>query len=200
MAGICLIRLKHLRPRYAPALVGIPSENAAHRMAVTWETTSGSGEGVYIPRCDTNAWINQLAGGRVFPGEHHAADFDILESEDRITITMRSRDGQVSLLVEARSAGSLPDSSVFASTNEASAFFEKGAIGWSTTRRASEFDGLELRTFGWRVTPLEIGCIESSFFSDSSRFPPGSVEFDSALLMRGLDHEWHDRGRMFPTA
>ena len=24
-------------------------------------------------------------------------------------------------------------------------------------------------------------------------FPAGSVEFDSALLMRGIDHEWHGR-------
>lgn len=26
---------------------------------------------------------------------------------------------------------------------------------------------------------------------DRTRFPPGSVEFDSALLMRGIEHEWH---------
>jgi hypothetical protein len=33
--------------------------------------------------------------------------------------------------------------------------------------------------------------VESSFFEDRSLFPAGSVEFDCALVMRGIDHEWH---------
>jgi hypothetical protein len=32
--------------------------------------------------------------------------------------------------------------------------------------------------------------MESSFFDDRNRFPAGSIEFDSALLMRGIKHEW----------
>jgi len=36
--------------------------------------------------------------------------------------------------------------------------------------------------------------VESSFFEDRALFPPGSVEFDCALLMRGIEHEWHGRG------
>ncbi|MFP6612891.1 MAG: hypothetical protein VB835_11320, partial [Pirellulales bacterium] len=37
IAGICLIRLKQIRPRCTPALLGISSENAAHRIAVEWD-------------------------------------------------------------------------------------------------------------------------------------------------------------------
>lgn len=37
IAGICLIRLKHVRPKGFPAMLGIASENAAHRMAVEWD-------------------------------------------------------------------------------------------------------------------------------------------------------------------
>ena len=36
IAGICLIRLEHVRPRTMPEIVGLSSENAAHRVAVTW--------------------------------------------------------------------------------------------------------------------------------------------------------------------
>jgi len=36
VAGICLIRLKQIRPRGWPAILGISSENAAHRIAVEW--------------------------------------------------------------------------------------------------------------------------------------------------------------------
>ena len=37
IGGICLIRLKGLRPRFFPFPLGIQSENAAHRIAVEWE-------------------------------------------------------------------------------------------------------------------------------------------------------------------
>src|SRR5258708_1309873 len=37
MVGICLIRLKKVRPAFFPSWLGISSENAAHRTAVEWE-------------------------------------------------------------------------------------------------------------------------------------------------------------------
>src|SRR5687768_9574793 len=70
VAGICLIRLEGVRPRFFPFPVGIASENAAHRVAVEWEDDDGRArEGVYIPRRDSDSRVNRLAGGRLFPGE-----------------------------------------------------------------------------------------------------------------------------------
>jgi hypothetical protein len=80
---------------------------------------------------------------------------------------------------------------VFRSLPEASAFFEAGSIGYSVTSHPSEYDGLELRSFGWRVEPLAVERIESSFFEDEKLFPRGSTSFDCALIMRGIQHEWH---------
>src|SRR5882757_5239213 len=37
MAGICLIRLKNMRPHGFPAACGLTSQNAAHRIAVEWD-------------------------------------------------------------------------------------------------------------------------------------------------------------------
>lgn len=39
LAGICLIRLKHIRPLGFPEFMGMSSENAAHRIAVEWTET-----------------------------------------------------------------------------------------------------------------------------------------------------------------
>ena len=50
MGGICLIRLKSVRPRFFPFPWGIGSENAAHRFSVEWDVDGKSCEGVYIPR------------------------------------------------------------------------------------------------------------------------------------------------------
>src|SRR5688572_30835362 len=77
LAGICLIRLEAIRPRGFPSACGIASENAAHRIAVEWDEGGRRREGVYIPRRDTNSLLNRLAGGRLFPGVHHAAEFRV---------------------------------------------------------------------------------------------------------------------------
>ena len=47
VAGICLIRLRDIRPRFVPRWLGISSENAAHRIAVEWNTSDGIEEGVW---------------------------------------------------------------------------------------------------------------------------------------------------------
>ena len=44
IAGICLIRLEGIRPRRFPRLLGLSSENAAHRIAVLWENETGPQE------------------------------------------------------------------------------------------------------------------------------------------------------------
>jgi Uncharacterized conserved protein (COG2071) len=193
MAGVCLIRLKAVRPRFLPPFLGLSSENAAHRIAVEWDHGGERLEGVYVPRRDTSSRINAAVGGRLFPGEHHHATFRVDERDDQYRIALDSDDREAHLLVEGRLASCLPEGSTFGSVAEASAFFERGSLGYSATARAGEFDGLELRCFGWRVEPLAIGRVESSFFDDRARFPAGSVEFDCALLMRGIDHEWHGR-------
>jgi hypothetical protein len=85
---------------------------------------------------------------------------------------------------------------VFASLDEASRFFQSGALGWSAGHQGARFDGLELRTFEWKMEPLIVERVESSFFDNRDTFPPGAAEFDSAFLMRGIAHEWHARGQI----
>ena len=199
LAGVCLIRLENLRPRFLPAALGIDSENAAHRIAVEWDDGGVLRQGVYIPRRDTGSPLNRLAGGRLFPGTHHPAAFRVLDDGDRIELEMRSLDGAVSLDLAARVAGEWPAGSVFASLAEASAFFEAGSCGWSPGRGGC-LEGLELRTGSWRAEALQVERIESSFFGDPRRFPPGSVELDCALLLRDLPHQWRALGSLHPSS
>ena len=119
IVGICLIRLEEIRPRGLPALLGISSENAAHRVAVVWEDSSGEvREGVYIPRRDTNSVLNHLAGGRVFPGEHQRADFGVSDDGKAITMTIRAHDGRMSMRLRGGDAESLPSGSIFQNVGE----------------------------------------------------------------------------------
>jgi hypothetical protein len=77
MVGICLIRLKEVRPTLCPSWLGISSENAAHRTAVEWEADGTVRGGVFVRRRDTNSWLSALGGGRLSPGFHHHARFSL---------------------------------------------------------------------------------------------------------------------------
>lgn len=190
VAGICLIRLEQIRPVAVPAVLGIASENAAHRMAVVWDDAGREREGVYIPRRDSDSLLNQLAGGRLFPGEHHRASFRVRDDGAQIELAMDSADASVSVEVRGVVDERLPDHSIFASLEEASRFFEGGSLGYSATRSCDRFDGVRLETHTWSVRPLRLERARSSYFAAPGLFPAGSAELDSALLMRDIDHEW----------
>jgi len=180
-----------------PEIVGVTSENAAHRVAVMWEELGRPHEGVFISRRDTNSQINHLLGGRIFPGEHHHAHFSVDESDGKIDLKMKSDDATVVVEVAGRIASELPTTSVFSSLTAASAFFEQGSIGYSVTREPERLDGLELRTTQWQVEPLKISNIYSSYFANKAKFPEGTIDFDHALIMRNVEHEWHSADDLY---
>lgn len=192
VAGICLIRLEHIRPKLLPAVAGLSSENAAHRVAVLWENDNSElQEGVFIPRRDTNSLMNHLAGGRIFPGEHHRASFRTQQSESEISLEMKSDDESVAVRIAGTITDRLPQSSIFPSLSEASTFFATGSLGYSVTTDPKRLDGLQLETKQWHVEALDVKEVSSSYFSNETLFPRGSVEFDHALIMRNIEHEWH---------
>ncbi len=190
MAGLCLIRLEGVRPRSLPAAFGVASENAAHRIAVEWDEDGHTREGVFILRRETDSRLNQLLGGRVFPGVQQLARFDTWETERRLKIDITEAGGRRLVRVAARRGERWPTGSIFGSLADASAFFQRGSCGWSADGRGG-CEGMEIHIADWRAEPLFVERVESRFFDDHQLFPPGSIEFDSALLMRGIRHEWH---------
>lgn len=181
-------------------MLGFSSENAAHRFAVEWTDEAGlRREGVFIPRRDTSSTINHLAGGRVFPGEHHVAKFSVVDTAGKIELKMRSLDEAASVSVTGSETDDFPKSSCFSSLAESSAFFEGGSLGYSATQRGNRFDGLVLHTTEWRVRSLNVTDVHSGYFEDKKNFPSGSVEFDHALIMRNIRHEWRQAEDMFST-
>jgi len=192
LVGICLIRLEQIRPAGFPRALGLSSENAAHRIAVDWTDAAGiQREGVFIPRRDTGSRLNRIAGGRVFPGEHHPARFTVVDIGGHVDLSVRSLDGSMVVKVVGDDVESLPATSCFSSLVEASAFFEGGSLGYSVTRDGGRMDGLLLRTLDWRIRALAVTEVQSSYFADVQRFSKGSIEFDHALVMRDIVHEWH---------
>lgn len=187
IVGICLIRLKHIKPKGFPDFLGVNSENGAHRIAVEWEENGEIKSGVFIPRRDTSLKLNSLVGGRIFPGKHYLAKFLVNEKNDNYQIDIKSSDN-TEIVIEAKESNEFNKESIFYTLEEASSFFENGDLGYSPNK--DKFDGLRLKAYKWEVRPLEVSKVKSSFFENEEIFPIGSVTFDNALLMTNIEHEW----------
>ena len=186
IGGICQVSLSSMRPRGLPGALGVSSHNVAHRIAVE----HNEGEGVYIPRRDTSSVLSALAGGRIFPGAYRRSNFEVESDRDQYRVDVQDSDGRPILKARAQVSDRLPESSVFGSVGEASDFFRGGNVGWSPSLNPALHDTIELWVDDWRIEALDVPWEHSGYFSDESRFPKGSVTFDSGLIMRGHYHEW----------
>jgi hypothetical protein len=192
IVGICLIRLKQIRPKGLPRIIGISSENGAHRIAVEWTENGETNEGVFVPRRDTSSLLNTLAGGRLFPGRHFHAKFDVNEANGHYHIAFKSSDG-TTISIDGDKTEKLNSNSIFENLENASNFFERGAVGYSPN--GDKYDGLKLKTLNWKVEPLKVTTVQSSFFENEKLFPKGSIQFDNALVMTQIEHEWYSVGQ-----
>jgi hypothetical protein len=184
-----LIRLGRLRPRRWPAWLGLRFENAALRVAVEWDTDAGPRQGVFALSRYTASPLAAWAGGLLFPGVHSRADFMTHESERDMRVAFRAADG-TALRIAGSVSHDWPAGSVFASVAEATKFFAAGSAGYSWNERRRKFEGLSLCIPQWEAKPFAVHELASNFFDDPRRFPPGSIAFDHALVMRGVKHAW----------
>ncbi|HEX9033072.1 MAG TPA: hypothetical protein VF834_14625, partial [Streptosporangiaceae bacterium] len=152
--------------------------------------------GVYIPRRDSNSLLTTMIGGRLFPGWHHRARFAVTEGANRFRVEVKGNDGRLEILVDARRSAQVMPGSVFGDVQSASGFFGCAPIGYSARPDGRALDGVELHCPGWNLQPLSVDTLRSSFFEDTSRFPPGTATLDSAFLMRDLDTIWSPLPRL----
>jgi hypothetical protein len=188
IGGICQVSLSEMRPKGLPSIIGTKSHNAAHRIAVE----SSKGEGVFVTRRDTNSTINTLSSGRLFPGVYKKADFLVESSNDNYLVNIE-QNGECFMKIKAEVSNQINQNSIFKSVEDISNFFLGGNIGWSKKEDGEGFDAIELKTIEWSMKPLHVIEQYSAFFMNEAKFPKGSVEFDSAMIMEGLEHSWISR-------
>ncbi len=191
IVGICLIRLKEIRPKGLPSFFGISSENGAHRIAVEWDENGETREGVYIPRRDSSSFFNSVVGGRIFPGKHFLSKFNVEEVNGNYKVSFKSSDN-TTISIVAEKTDEFNNTSIFQTLDNVSEFMKNGALGYSPN--GDKYQGLFLKTNNWKVEPLLVNHVSSSFFENPDNFPKGSIQFDNALLMTSIDHEWHSVG------
>ena len=187
MAGICLIRLRGIRPRFIPEAFGVASENAAHRIAVEWDEW-GLTRGVFIPRATPPPGLRARRRPNL-PRRAPRASGGRAMAAIALKFAPRRQHRHARRCTPRQGLPGRPSSRPDGMLQ----FFRRGSLGYSVTSDPHRLDGLELRSARWQVEPLDVDKVRSSFFDDRSRFPEGTVAFDSALLMRNIEHEWHGR-------
>lgn len=191
VGGACFLRLSHVRPAGLPEVLGLRSDNVAHRFAVEWDDGTGlTRTGVFVPRRDTCSRVVAAGGGRVFPGRHHLARFCVADTGDVLGISVDSADGRARLHVEAEVVDQL-GGELFDGLDDAIEFFRSGCTGYSPSAVESALDCVVLDCSQWRAVPARVTSMRSNLFDDAELFPPGSAAVDSALIMRGLPCRWH---------
>jgi uncharacterized protein YqjF (DUF2071 family) len=145
IVGVCLIRLENLRPRGVPGPLGLSSENMAHRVAIQYPASDGIRPGVFVWRRETDRRLVELLGGRLFPGVHQHARFQVSEHDNRLAMDVTSDDGRADVRFSARVSHEWRQTPSFSSFGEVSEFFRKGDCGFSCSLRGDELEGLQLK-------------------------------------------------------
>jgi hypothetical protein len=190
VVGVCLIRLEHLRVKGLPPLVGMTAENMAHRVAVRFPIPEGWQDGVFIWRRHSNRCFMERLGGRLFPGVHERAGFKVMEWKHALAIAVQTKRHDADVEFAGDDTTVWQPTALFETPAEASRFFERGDCGLSCSLRGEALEGVRLRTLRWEMVPLVARSLHSTFYQGTGLFPQGSVEFDCALVMRGVPHEW----------
>ena len=102
---------------------------------------------------------------------------------------MRSRDRSVRLDVEAHPDHRI-DGELFASIDQAAAFFRQGCLGWSPSPGRDDLHAVRLDSQEWDARAVAVDHITSSLFDNPAVFPTGAATLDSALLMENLPVSW----------
>src|SRR5262249_349586 len=170
---------------------GLAVENVAHRVAVLYPANGEMKRGVFILRRETDQRLVRVFGGRLFPGVYREARFRVREDDAGLHMDVSGSNGETDISFSARDTEEWPSTSVFAGLGEASEFYRDGDSGFSCTRSGC-VEGMRLKTLQWSPAPLRVELMKASFLFSSGRFPKSAIDFDCGLIMRRVEHEWHE--------
>lgn len=191
IVGIDILKLVEMRPLGFPALINVSMQNATPRIAVEWEEGGGTVTGTYVPFRWSATQLNKvLSSARLFPAKFEHAYFQFEETSGQFRVSVIA--GKYELHFEASETDNVEVKSILGSFQEVSNFHRDAKISYTPASETGTFDGLYLKTPAWRSMPLNM---KSLSFNYVEKLFPGA-EFDSALLMRNVKHEWHYIGSM----
>lgn len=182
LGGVCVFRMAPPRPRLLPIPLGFGTEIAWHRIAVEWNRGETLVKGQYLLRCEADSGPGSLMTPRASSGPETAARISVRSNPEGLLVNMKSTDGLGDLQMTATPGAPWPKESVFPSAEAAQLAFSGGHVLW-TGDGAQDMEGFEFSFEGGSATTLNWQEVHSAWFDDRERFPLGSIQLDSAVLV-----------------
>ena len=187
IGGLCFMKLKNARTRFAPKAAGVSAETVTHRISAVRDENRGETPCVYVPRRDISSEFCAAVGRTALSTEINCADFRVWEHEGVSRIRVDCGDEYVGVeTYEIDGDDEINEGSVFSSLESASEFFCEEGVEYS--RSGERYDGVEFCPREWGMKPVEVTELRSSFFERLE-----GAELDSAFRMEEIEHEWRPR-------
>jgi hypothetical protein len=185
VAGICLIRLKNMRPQWFTPELGITVENVAHRIAIKYVDDQGeTHSGVYIPERHTSSELAAGVGSAALPGIYKKGSFEVHETDKNFNIHMKGK--ELAVDIDASLTENW-ESQLFDTAEAASNFYRYAPIAISPAPKGHKFETLELATETWAVDKVQVNKLVATFYD---AMPQSEIAFDHALVMRNIRATW----------
>lgn len=189
-AGI--VSVTRLRPAGLPGFLGLDCVLTGYRVFTTFPTPGGrTMRGLFILRSDTDRWPI-LAGGNLLTRYHYKrARVRCRADDDRLDITVDSRDGRADLTVHCdlgSAPAPLPPGSPFADAAAARRFAGPLPYTFDHESRTGSIIVVKAYRTAWQPVPVAVDVSRLTFFDAFAGVPPLLA---NAFHVADLDYGWH---------
>lgn len=190
LGAVLVTRFSKLRPQAWPVSVGISISTCTHVVLASWELDGVRRTGLCVLRSDADSrWLGP-ARSLALPGVTHSARFRIEDEGHEFELGVRSMDGKVEVQAKGLSVPELPTSCLFGNQREAADLLGLRGGEFVSSPAPGKLEPYSLDVEGGAVSACDMAGASASWFEDSSTFPAGCAEFDSALVVRDLACVW----------
>lgn len=132
--SVVVCRIQGMRPKGAPAFLGIDYWHVAYRLYARFTAADGrSWEGLYFLRSDCDSGLISTVGNRLTDFRFHTAEIRYRENGESVTLEVAGTGAPGKAVLHRDRAPRLPEGSAFGALEEAAARLKYGPAGFSVS-------------------------------------------------------------------
>lgn len=193
--NIVVCRIRAMRPRPLPALLGMTYWHVAYRLYVRFHPPAGEPiEGIYFARSDCDRPLITALGNLLTDYVFHTAAILVSEKPPHLHLSIRSPDAPAEATLDpTQTPAQLPPHSVFASLEEAAAFLKYKPAGISVDPKGRvNIVTITRDASAWKSRLIEVVSAEWKFFEGKTVRP------EICHQVEPIAYQWN-RGLVYPA-
>jgi hypothetical protein len=180
MVGLCWTRVLGIPGRWLSKHLAPTSDELAYCFSVASRRPDARHR-VWVQHRETNSRFSAHWASRVLGGEYQLAEFRVEETPWRLALDVENG-GRRELTLRAESSAEFLGS-VFLSAREVEDWLQHSGSTQPRSPLVPSAPDLSVAGGRWTIDPLAVFELRCPFFEDPGRFPPGTLQLDSAFRM-----------------